>query len=275
MASTPIPKHVHFISLNRPFSFMEWLAVVSARKKIKPDKITVYTDGQQDSCWWRRALPYIEHQLIHTIPGASVLNNAHITQWAHKADFLRLSILYQYGGIYMDMDSLTYKSLDPLLQHQVVLGKECSGMVNVAVMMAQKHSCFFCKFAHVSCKSFKGTWIAHSVAALDSYVKGVNKEENDIKVIRWIHGGFYPMCWNSKGLDDLFKKDYNTFNKTDIYTVHLFQNRAKNLFPTTLHSFRWIQESKSLAALTIRDSLPPDFSEKHLDTSSECSDISL
>ena len=93
-ATTLIPKHVHFISLNHPFSFYEWLAVVSAKKKIKPDKITVYTNGLQDSCWWRRALPHIEHQLIYALPGATVLNHAQIKHLAHKADFLRLVILY-------------------------------------------------------------------------------------------------------------------------------------------------------------------------------------
>ena len=61
----PIPKHVHMISLENPFSFTEWLSVLSVKRWIKPDKITVYTNGKQDSCWWKRTLPYINHQNLY------------------------------------------------------------------------------------------------------------------------------------------------------------------------------------------------------------------
>ena len=270
-ATTPIPKHVHFVSLNRPFAFMEWLAVVSARKKIKPDKITVYTNGEQDSCWWRRALPYIEHQLIYTLPGAAVLNGAQMTHLAHKADFFRVMILYENGGIYMDSDIFTLNSFDPLLHHQVVLGEQCHGPVNVALMMAQTHSCFICKFAHLSCKKYDGVWTTHSVKALTSLVETVDKKE-DILVLPW-EKGFFPMCWNPEGIDQLYKKDFSG-NTSNIYSVHLFNHNAGKLFSKTVENFDWIQTSKSLVALTIRDSLPPGFSQHHLDTAN-CTDIPL
>ena len=272
-ATTPIPKHVHFVSLNHPFSFMEWLAIVSARKKIKPDKITVYTNGQQDSCWWRRALPYIEHQLIYTLPGAAVLNNAEVRKIAHKSDFLRLMVLYNSGGIYMDSDSLTLNSFDPLLHNEVVLAEQCGKKVAVGVMLAQQHSCFICKFAHLSCHKFNGDWVSHSVNALTTLMK---EEKEGVTVLPW-KKGFYPMCWDENGMDQLYKKQFSEFpsyNKTDIYAVHLFYNKAKLMFPKTVDNYEWIQTSKSLVALTIRDSLPPGFSQHHLDTAN-CTDIPL
>ena len=274
-ATTLIPKHVHFISLNRPFSFYEWLAVVSAKKKIKPDKITVYTNGLQDSCWWRRALPYIEHQLIYALPGATVLNHAQIKHLAHKADFLRLTILYQNGGMYMDTDSLTLNSLDPLLHYQVVLAEQCLGPVAVGVILAQKHSCFICKFAHLSCSKYNGQWDTHSVDTLTSLVDTIDSEKDGVMVLP-LTNGFYPMCWDAEGIDQLYNQDFDeltNYNRSDVYCVHLFNNKAKELFSETVDNFEWIQTSKSLVALAIRDALPPGFSEQHLDTSANCTPL--
>ena len=275
-ATTPIPKHVHFVSLNHPFLFYEWLAVVSARKKIKPDKITVYTDGQQDSCWWRRALPYIEHQHIYTLPGAAVLNGARMKWLSHKADFFRLMILYENGGMYMDTDSLTLNSLDPLLHHQVVLAEQCRGPVTAGMMLAQKHNCFICKYAHISCTNYNGGWAIHVTGALNSLLKTVDKEKEGIMVLPWTKG-FFPLCWDDQGIKKLYNIDFDNitnFNARDIYAVHLFHHNTGKLFSKTVDNYEWIQTSKSLVALTIRDSLPPGFSQQHMNTST-CTAIPL
>ena len=38
-------------------------------------------------------------------------------KWAYATDFLRVYILYKYGGIYMDLDVLVYKRFDEFLEH--------------------------------------------------------------------------------------------------------------------------------------------------------------
>ena len=250
---------------------------MSARKKIKPEKITVYTDGQQDSCWWRRALPYIEHQLIYNIPGDILLNNVRMKHLEHKADFLRLIILYYNGGIYMDTDILSLNSLDPVLQHQVVVAEECGQKINVAMMMAQRQSCFICNFAHFSCRKFKGTWSSHSLRALTAFVKTLNKEKEGILVLPW-KTGFYPLCWTKEGIDQLYGSDFADFpdyNISDIYTVHFYRKSGDQFFYRTLEDFNWIQTSKSLAAISVRESIPPQFSPLNLNVSEVCDNIPL
>lgn len=44
--------------------------------------------------------------------------------WAFMADYLRLYVLYQYGGIYMDTDVQVLKSFDDLLHNKVFIGYE-------------------------------------------------------------------------------------------------------------------------------------------------------
>lgn len=44
--------------------------------------------------------------------------------WAFMADYLRLYVLYEYGGIYMDVDVQVLKSFSPILNQKVFIGYE-------------------------------------------------------------------------------------------------------------------------------------------------------
>lgn len=44
--------------------------------------------------------------------------------WAFMADYLRLYILYNYGGIYFDVDVQVLKTFDDLLENEVFIGYE-------------------------------------------------------------------------------------------------------------------------------------------------------
>ena len=45
-------------------------------------------------------------------------------KWAFATDYLRVYILYYYGGIYMDLDVYVYRSLEPFLVHEAFSGIE-------------------------------------------------------------------------------------------------------------------------------------------------------
>lgn len=46
------------------------------------------------------------------------------THNVQKADFLRIALVYLYGGFYMDLDMLSLKPLDDLREHTLVLAEE-------------------------------------------------------------------------------------------------------------------------------------------------------
>lgn len=48
----------------------------------------------------------------------------HRKLWAFMADYLRLYILYNYGGIYMDVDVQVLKNFDDLLDNKMFIGYE-------------------------------------------------------------------------------------------------------------------------------------------------------
>jgi len=53
-------------------------------------------------------------------PPEEVFGNP-VPHYAHKADVLRLQILLEEGGIYLDLDTVTVRPFEPLLNHAVVM----------------------------------------------------------------------------------------------------------------------------------------------------------
>ena len=52
-----------------------------------------------------------------------------VKHYAHRADVLRLKLLYEHGGIYLDLDMVALRSFDPLLHHDVVMSRELDGKI--------------------------------------------------------------------------------------------------------------------------------------------------
>lgn len=59
-------------------------------------------------------------------------------KWAFAADYVRLFALYNYGGVYLDMDVEVLKSFDDLLEREYFLGRESArNVVEAAVLGAE------------------------------------------------------------------------------------------------------------------------------------------
>lgn len=59
-------------------------------------------------------------------------------KWAFVADYVRLRILVEYGGIYMDTDVEVVKPLDAFLQEKAFLGFEEDEYVATSIMACEK-----------------------------------------------------------------------------------------------------------------------------------------
>lgn len=64
-------------------------------------------------------------------------------KWAFASDYARLSVLVQYGGIYMDTDVEIIKPLDEFLDKSAFLGFETPGSVSTGIMGCEKGHSFF------------------------------------------------------------------------------------------------------------------------------------
>ncbi|HCP7638018.1 glycosyltransferase family 32 protein [Escherichia coli] len=59
-------------------------------------------------------------------------------KWAFCADIIRLKVLLEYGGIYLDTDMEIIKSLEPLLNQSCFLGKEDSKNISAGIIGCTK-----------------------------------------------------------------------------------------------------------------------------------------
>lgn len=63
-------------------------------------------------------------------------------KWAFASDFVRLYAIYHYGGIYLDTDVLVLKSLEPLLNNVVFIGREQSIHIHGTTKVYLSSHCF-------------------------------------------------------------------------------------------------------------------------------------
>ena len=156
-----IPRIIHFIYVGgRAFSFIHFLAVYTAWKVNRPDVLYFHHTEEPTGYWWEKARPLLTLNLV--APVHEIHGNP-ITYPAHMADVIRLEMLQRFGGIYLDLDIVSLRPFDPLLQHEFVMGMEPgTGLCN-AVILARGDAEFL-QLWREQYRSFDGSrWNHHSV----------------------------------------------------------------------------------------------------------------
>jgi hypothetical protein len=145
-----IPNSLHFIfGLSETFGGKPWklchyLAVASALEVNNIEKANFYYKHKPSGEWFER----IENRLnlIQIEPPTDIFGNP-LLHVAHQAGVLRLQILLEEGGIYMDIDTISVRPFAPLLTHNCILGVQGTPNGNIeglcdGVILAEKNSEF-------------------------------------------------------------------------------------------------------------------------------------
>jgi hypothetical protein len=120
-----VPNLIHFIFLGEdtPFRFLHYLAILSAHLRSSPDEIIVHGCREPvESPWWNRIKPLITYEPVEPVREFRGRKNE---AYQHQADVIRLEKLIERGGIYLDIDVLTLRSLNQLRRYSCVIGGEC------------------------------------------------------------------------------------------------------------------------------------------------------
>lgn len=183
-------REFHFLFGLRPqneaLHLAHWLALESCRLTQAPDEIHLHHRHDLWGPWWERIAPHLSLHRVGAEPrgfdraryaGSSEGRLIAERGWdyAHEADFLRLEILRDGGGAYVDIDTLFVSRYpDEWFARECVVGEEPAhagddGVLRPslcnAVILARPGARFVARWLDEARASFDGTWNRHSCAA--------------------------------------------------------------------------------------------------------------
>ena len=141
-----VPNIVHYIwfGKNRNFSFINYISVVSANSRQKPDQILFHCDYLPVGYWWKQLQEEVTLRIIHKLPPEYVGKQkiGFYYGYFHQADVAKLEVLMTYGGIYFDCDVIVINSLNPLRIYNMAIGREKYPKLNMGTILANKNATF-------------------------------------------------------------------------------------------------------------------------------------
>lgn len=122
-----ISKKIHYIWLGRNQKDRLSLACINSWRRLLPDYEIIE--------WNENNLP------IQKIAESNLFFRSCMKKklWAFMSDYLRLYVLQNEGGIYLDTDVEVLKRFDDLLNNQMFLGKESGNYIGTGIIGAERN----------------------------------------------------------------------------------------------------------------------------------------
>lgn len=223
-----IPNIVHFIygfqEQTVEFEYYKYMAVKSAAIHINPDVIYFWYNHIPFGEYWEKTKLLVQLRAVD--PPEFIFGNP-IHHYAHKSDVVRLSVLRDYGGIYLDIDTICVKSFKPLMKHNFVIAKQDKLRYCNAVMLSRPNNRFVVGWYN-SYKSFRSKgkdnyWDEHSCLLPRKLIQEFPK--SDVTVLK--QEAFFPIAFSK--YTDIFtskRSILNSIMKTGVYCLHLWETKS-------------------------------------------------
>ena len=149
-----------------------------------------------------------------TLPIATLPPNIqalyHRKKWAFVADYTRLKVLYEQGGVYLDSDMELIKPIDRLLHTPLFLGKENAHFLGCSIIGATKDNAFI----KSNMQAYEQAEVIRYDAGAPRFRVHLLKEDSDAPF------EFTP-------IPQLFTQVYNQLNEAErkqitVYPTHYF-----------------------------------------------------
>jgi hypothetical protein len=225
-----VPKVIHFIFGllpdfgGKPFNIMHSIAVLSAVEKIKPEQIIFHYSHLPDTAYFELVK---SHLTLNKVQVPEYINGRKLTHFAHKADVLRMQLLQKFGGIYLDLDTITVASFDHLLEDSVTLGLQgrysIQGLCNAVMICAPKDE-FITEWLGYYENFSDSDWDGFSVKLPSTMWRSGKWPVNVLPYDR-----FHWPLWDPAGLKMMFEEDHEFPNAL---CHHLWESKSfKKYFP--------------------------------------------
>ncbi len=276
-----IPAIFHFIYFTpeqapvKVFPLSYFLAIESARVINQPVEVVFHFNREPAGAWWERIKPVLT---LHKMEAPVNFMGRRIIHPAHQADVVRLQALYETGGIYLDLDTISVKPLSDFYSKSMVMGLELKapyvpknkrqeikynfrkalGLVKPyqeesvlcnGVILAEKKSDFL-KLWMNSYKTFRSAgrdkfWNEHS-----SFIPGKLAAEHPHLITIAGHRCFHYPLYTQEGLRSMFET-VTPFPES--YLHHIWESFSWNdyLSKLTVEGIQTIDTTYNLAARKI------------------------
>ena len=217
-----IPNVFHFCYALLPeakFGFLEYLAIKSAYEVNRPEQIYLHYRHECSGPWWENAC---ELATLRKAEAPTEIFGRPIQHYAHQADVLRLLVLKQEGGIYLDIDTICLRPFTDLLGHPCVMGWEARHGLCNAVILSEPEGRFLRAWLE-SYRTFRSTghdkyWGEHSVRMPARLARSPELRPH-IKILSK-RAFFFPMWGDMRYLFD--SGDLGKFRES--YCIHYWES---------------------------------------------------
>lgn len=135
-----IPKIVHLIYLNqRPLRSYNYRCIKSIIEFLPDYTIIIHNDIEPECDEW---LSIKKFCIIKKVDRIKNFNGIPIDHIQYEADIIRLQVLYEYGGIYMDTDVLLFKDISTVFTQGLYYCQESEGVLTNCVLASNPKNDF-------------------------------------------------------------------------------------------------------------------------------------
>lgn len=235
-----IPNIIHYIyglkKQTEEFPFIYYISILSNKIINNPYVIFFHYQYEPYGYWWDKIKNVVK---LNYVDATNLYwGKKKIIKYAHKADKLRLDLLNKYGGIYMDIDTITYKSYNNLLNNNFVIGIQEKEYGNDkmtlycnAIMLSKPNNIFIKKWIEMYEKDFiPDGWSESSIFLPQKILSLLTEEENKyITILDKEY--FYWYLYNET--DKIFESN-NTNSEIEInnnlMTLHLWNSFSEKYY---------------------------------------------
>ncbi|PHH83867.1 hypothetical protein CDD83_2900 [Cordyceps sp. RAO-2017] len=219
-ARSSIPNQVHYVFLlaepnaDFPFLFYHYLSVYSALFFMRPDKIILTTNANDEQITRaRNGSAGKWAKLIFDTPGLTLNHVEMITRTPrgveigaieHRSDFARVGAVQKFGGLYIDFDAFVLRDIKALRESgfNTIGGREPGGRVNSGIFMASKNSKALRTWAEMMPERFDQGWMTHSNDLLTTIAEQLVPEGEALIMEQQ---AFAPGAWEDNDIKRLFE----------------------------------------------------------------------
>ncbi|KAL2126197.1 hypothetical protein VTI74DRAFT_1485 [Chaetomium olivicolor] len=195
----------------------------------KPDKIYLHTDAGPETIararasgtrWTKRILS-MPNLMIHPVAAPHVTQKGvNIQRIEHKTDFLRLEVLREFGGVYLDTDAIPLRDIADLrnsgfrniVAQEFAVTIRFANNLNNGVMMSIPDSKFMTIFYHAAHQFYDGKWATASTHLLTDLANRLAALPFEVLILQ--PQAFSPVSWEYEDQRRLFLPTMDTTTAT-------------------------------------------------------------